>query len=133
MGRVKAMKGLKMQLKRTQKNLTKLVRMARECNSCTGTQDWADAYDIDEIDDVLADMKPSEIIRSLFFGDIDEGVNWINARIRFNGYGNLEIISEYQLKQEAWDNRDDILEDYKEVASESEYKEALQELDFEED
>lgn len=122
-----------MQLKRTQKNLTKLVDMARECNAYNGTHEWVEAYSFDEIDEILGDMKPSDILTRVFFGDIEKGIDWSTARIRFNAYENIEITSEYQIKQEAWDYRDEILEDYKEVVSEPEYEEAIQELDFEKD
>lgn len=121
----------KMQLKNTDKNLTKLVAMARECNDYNGTHDWVEAYSFDEIDEILGDMKPSDILEKVFFGDIDEEADWGTARIRFDAYENIEITSEYQIEQEAWDNRDEILEDYKDVVSEPEYEQAMEELDFE--
>lgn len=78
-------------------------------------------------------MKPSEILIKVFFGKIDEGIGYDTARIRFNGYENIEIISVYELGQDAWDYREEIFENYKYAVSESEYERAMEELEFEED
>lgn len=121
-----------MQLKKTDKNINKLICMARECNDCNGSHEWAKAYSFDEIDDVLTGMKPSEILMKVFYGGIDEWPDYFTARIRFDAYENIQITNMYQIGQEAWDYRGEILEDYKEVVSEPEYEEAMQELEFEE-
>lgn len=78
-------------------------------------------------------MEPSEILRKVFFGKIDEGIGYGTARIRFNGYENIEIISVYELEQDAWDYREEIFENYKDAVSEFEYERATEELEFEED
>lgn len=122
-----------MELKKTDKNINKLIEMANECNDYNGSHEWAKAYSFDEIDDVLTGMKPSEILMKVFYGEIDEWSDYFTARIRFDDYENIQITNMYQIGQEAWDYQDEILEDYKEVVSEAEYEKAMKELDFKED
>lgn len=74
-------------------------------------------------------MKPSEIIRATLYGDIEDGVIYPDAYMRFDVYGNLEIISDHTLKEETWDNRDEILEDYKREFGEDKLDECLSEMD----
>lgn len=50
-------------------------------------------YDFDDdFFNTFFEGKPLEAVRSCFFGDIK---NWGDEFIRFNGYGNLESISQY--------------------------------------
>ena len=118
-----------MTLEKTAKTTSKLVEMARELNSWDGSCDWADTFDIEDADDYLSGMKPSDILRALFFGDIEDGVSYTDAQIRFNGYGNLEIISSYSLENEAWGYRDEILDDYRNEFGEDKLNECLSEMD----
>lgn len=76
---------------------------------------------------------PSEILRALFFGNIEDGVSYSDAQVRYNAYGNLEIISSYSLETEAWDYRDDILDDYRNEFGEGKLSEALSEMDTDEE
>ena len=50
---------------------------------------------------------PIEAAKATFFGDIQ---NWSDEYIRFNAYGNLESLSEYDAVEEAEDHLDDIYE-----------------------
>ena len=52
-----------MELKKTDKNIYKLICMARECNSYNGSHDWVEAYHLDEIDDVFPDMNRAKSSR----------------------------------------------------------------------
>lgn len=87
-----------MQLKRTHKNMSKLIELARECNAYNGSHEWSQFYTFDEIDDVLAGMKPSEILTKVLYGEIPDGIDWSTARIRLDALGNIEITSVYQIK-----------------------------------
>lgn len=122
-----------MELKKTDKNINKLIEMANECNDYNGSHEWAKAYSLDEIDDILAGMKPSEILTKVYYGGIEDWIDYDTARIRFDAYENIQITNMYQIGQEAWDYQDEILEDYKEVVGEDEYEKAMKELEFEED
>lgn len=118
-----------MELEKTDKTVGKLLEMARELNQWDGSCDWAGTFDIDSADDFLTGMKPSGIIRAMFFGDIEDGVSYTDAQMRFDAYGNLEIISSYSLENEAWDYRDDIIDDYRNKFGGDRLDECLSEMD----
>lgn len=50
--------------------------------------------------------RPFEVARSIFFGDY----NYNDYYVRFNGYGNLESLSEYEYEKELEDYKKEILE-----------------------
>lgn len=50
-------------------------------------------YSMDEFDDIMSGCKPWEVTRSAFFGDF----NPTHDYFKFNGYGNLQSIYEYEL------------------------------------
>lgn len=65
-------------------------------------------YDFDEeFFEMAFGNDPIEAARATFFGDIQ---NWSDEYIRFNGYGNLESLSEYDAVEVAEDDVDDIYE-----------------------
>lgn len=55
----------------------------------------------------MAFSNPMEAARATFFGDIQ---NWSDEYIRFNGYGNLESVSEYDVDEEIDGYLEDIFE-----------------------
>lgn len=122
-----------MELEKTDKTTGKLLEMARELNQWDGSHDWAGTFDVEDADDYLSGVSPSEILRALFFGNIEDGVGYSDAQVRYNAYGNLEIISSYSLETEAWDYRDDILDDYRNEFGEGKLNEALSEMDTDEE
>ena len=119
-------------LAKTDKTTGKLIEMARELNAWDGSQDWAYTFDIEDADEYLGSMKPSEIIRAMFFGDIENGVSYSDAQVRFNAYANLEFVSSYTLEDEAWGYRDDIITDYRDEFGADKLDEAMNEMDTEE-
>lgn len=65
-------------------------------------------YDFDEeFFEMAFGNDPIEAARATFFGNIQ---NWSDEYIRFNGYGNLESLSEYDAVEVAEDHVDDIYE-----------------------
>lgn len=68
-----------------------LLDIARAANSWDGSFDWCEAYDLDEIADMLA---PTEFARAIIYGNVEN----INDPVRFNGYGNLETVKEWELE-----------------------------------
>ena len=118
-----------MALEKTDKTISKLLEMARELNSWNGSCEWADTFDIDDADEYLGSMKPSEILRAVFFGDIEEGVSFEDAQIRFDVYGNLAIVSSNTLENTAWYYRDEIIDYYRDEFGEDKLNECLSEMD----
>lgn len=66
-------------------------------------------YDFDEefFEMAFEGKEPMEICRATFFGNI---TSWNDEYIRFNAYGNLETLSEYDAVEEAEDHVDYIYE-----------------------
>ena len=66
-------------------------------------------YDFDEefFNMAFEGKEPIEICRATFFGKIN---SWSDEYIRFNAYGNLESLSEFDAAEEAEDYIDDIYE-----------------------
>ena len=56
----------------------------------------------------MAFSNPMEAARATFFGDIE---NWSDEYIRFNGYGNLESVSAYDVDDEIDGYLEEIFED----------------------
>ena len=116
-------------LDNTDNNIENLINMARELNVENGSEEWSDAFSLaDDVDEYLADMKPSEIMRAMFFGNIDCD-DYINALVRFNAYGNFEIIDTITLDNEAWDYRNEILDNYKDTFGDEAFDKAIAIMD----
>ena len=116
-------------LAKTDKTTGKLIEMARELNAWNGSCEWADTFDIDDADEYLGSMKPSAIIRAIFFGDVEDGVSYSDAQVRFDAYANLEFVSSYTLENEAWGYRDDIITDYRDEFGADKLDGAVDEMD----
>ncbi len=51
-------------------------------------------YLMDEFDEIMSGVEPWEIARSVFFGSFNPTYDYF----KFNGYGNLQSIYEYEIK-----------------------------------
>jgi hypothetical protein len=87
-------------------NGEELRDMVNNVNSENGYLEQYQVYDFDEntINDVFS--SPFEALRSATFGE----VSFNDEYFRFNGYGNIETISEYSLLKELEDDKDNIIE-----------------------
>lgn len=65
------------------------------------------AFDEEFFNMAFEGKDPIEICRATFFGNVK---NWGDEYIRFNAYGNLESLSEYDAEEEAEDYINDIYE-----------------------
>ena len=89
-----------------------LLAAAREANMWDGSFDWADATeDIESLTGVYGSGEHDAqwLVDRTFYGDYTPG----HELIRFNGYGNFESLDELDLQQEAWDYREEILDQVK--------------------
>ena len=80
-----------------------IIDIAHEINSWNGSQDWVDAWDLDEL---ASCIKTMELIRAIVYGDVQN----IDDMVRYNAYGNLETISDTELEEEAKDNVDSVID-----------------------
>lgn len=81
-----------------------LLNICRDANSWDGSFDFCDAFDAEDIDEYLCDMKPYDIMCRIVFGNVDS----VNNMLRFDAYGNLESVHEWDLESEARSYIDDI-------------------------
>ena len=77
--------------------LRKYQEYLRECDRFDD-----DFYTLYDLDWLLEGMDPSDILR---LGYYSENI-YSSDYIRYNGYGNLEVVSEYELIREAKDDSD---------------------------
>lgn len=75
-----------------------LLRLFRDANSWDGYFDFADAFDIEDLCSMVDDKY--ELVRSVIYGDVTN----VNDMVRYNAYGNLESVSEWDLEKECQDS-----------------------------
>ncbi len=69
-----------------------------------GSFDFCDAFNAEDIDDFLCSMTPYDIMCRIVFGNVEN----VNDMLRFDAYGNLESVTEWDLHDEARDNIEEI-------------------------
>lgn len=102
-----------------------LSEMLQDCISYDGSFDDLDYQSNDEEFFECYFQDKMEVARAICYGDY----NYMDDYVRFNAYGNLESLSEYDLEEELQDNVDeivDLLEEYKDHLDL--YSEELKEL-----
>lgn len=80
-----------------------LLALFKECNGWDGSFDFTDVWDIEEL---CSCCDSYEIVRAIIYGDVRN----VNDNVRFNSYGNLETVDEYDLYNECEDNIDELIE-----------------------
>lgn len=63
----------------------------------------------DDLDEILQGYDPSTVARMVYFGNIQF---WNDDYFRFNGYGNIESLNQYQYEQELLDLKNELLQEY---------------------
>ena len=110
------------------------VNLFNEYCSYTGCEETIYSFD-EEFFDTFFEGRAMEAARATFFGEIQ---SWFDSYIKFNGYGNLESLSEYQAAELAgcyqreiydWDRYEDYIDmdeyDYPEEEEEEEEEDDL--------
>ena len=88
-------------------DLDTLKDAVRELNSWNACLDYLDVYNTDdEFFDMFFEGKPAELARAIYYGDF----NYNDEYIKFNGYGNLESLSEYEYEEMLEENIEEITE-----------------------
>ena len=87
-----------------------------DINSIDGSLDYLEYYENnEEFFNTFFYNTPMEAVRSSFYGDYHFADNWV----KFDGYGNLKSVNDYDLENEYRDYIDDItkslLEHYQEM------------------
>ena len=83
-----------------------LIDMVQELNSWNGCLEYLDFWENDgEFFETYFESK-LDAVRATFYGDY----KFYDDYVRFNGYGNLESFSEYDMIEEIKDSIDEIVE-----------------------
>ena len=93
-----------------------LKEMVSEVNSWDGTLEDYEYMGMGQLDEILTGVEPTEVLRMAHFGEF----NWNDDYFTIDVYGNLESISENDFHDELINNRDEIVERYKELFEEEE-------------
>lgn len=115
-------------------NVSELRQIASELNSWNGCLEHLDVMENDEeFFNTYFEGRPMEAVRAAHYGEY----NYNDDYVRFNGYGNLESLSEYDLERELKDSVDDIIdlliEHRHNLSLDSELEELLDEEEEEEE
>jgi len=74
-----------------------LTSLVQECNSWDGSLEGFETYENDEeFFQIFFGNKVMEAVRAVSFGNY----NYSDSLVRFNGYGNLETLTDWELEQE---------------------------------
>ncbi|WCS69639.1 hypothetical protein Goe25_02500 [Bacillus phage vB_BsuM-Goe25] len=88
-------------------NMEELKDVVREVNSWNGELGHLDYQPNDEdFFNAYFEGRAMDAVRAAVYGDY----NYTNDYVRFDGYGNLKSVSEYDLEEELKDNMDEIMD-----------------------
>ena len=92
-----------------------LELMVREINAWDGSFEHLAVYEnYEEFFQIYFESSVMEAVRAISYGDY----NYMEEYVRFNGYGNIESLTEREWHQELKDEADDIVEQYLELVEE---------------
>ncbi len=101
-----------------------LRELVQQVNSYDGSLEGYAAYDFDDdFFDTYFEGKPMEAVRATFFGNVQ---NWSDEYIRFNGYGNLESLSDYRYDKELQAAADEIITEAERLTDEIDLPEIIE-------
>ena len=84
-----------------------LVELLQHMNAYDGYFDACVYYDMDEFDEFMSNYSPMEIAQMIYFGG---DFNPNDDYFRFTAYGNLESADWHDVKVDAEDLKDDIID-----------------------
>jgi hypothetical protein len=88
-------------------NMAEIKSIVSELNSWNGCLESLEIFENDEeFFDMMYPDKPMEAVRAAHYGEY----NYNDPYVRFNGYGNLESLGEYELDKEYKESIDEIID-----------------------
>ena len=100
-------------------NLTNdnLKEMARSVNSYNGALDCLDYWENgEEFFETMFQTK-DDVVRAICYGDY----NYTDEYVRFNAYGNLTSVNEWEYEQEIEDYKNEIIDNYLDIYERDKY------------
>ena len=88
-------------------DLNTLKDVVRELDGWNGCLDYLNVYNNDEeFFDMFFEGRPAEVARAIYYGDF----NYNDEYIKFNAYGNLETLSEYDYEELLKENVEEVID-----------------------
>ena len=86
-----------------------LMTIVEELNNWNSDLDYLRVYENDEefFEMFFEGTHPMELVRMTYYGDY----KFTDQYVRFNGYGNLESLNNFEYKEELKDNIEEILDE----------------------
>ena len=98
-----------------------LREMLQEVNGWDSSLEDYDYMEMDQLDEMLNSVEPTEVLRMAHFGEF----NWSDDYFTINVYGNLDSINEFEFEDMLKDNHDEIAERYNELVESEEIEDIL--------
>lgn len=91
-------------------NLTtdELLEMTQSVNSYNGALDWLDYWENDEEFFETMFQTKDDVARAICYGDY----NYTDDYVKFNAYGNLESVSQWELEEKLNEYKEEIIDEY---------------------
>jgi len=86
-----------------EENAEERLNICKSINSYDGSMDFCDTQDLE---DIASYMDAYELARAIIYGNVSN----IENEVRFNGYGNLESVDNYDLEKESADYITEIID-----------------------
>ena len=80
--------------------------IVREVNSYSGSLEFLEVHDMEEFDWIAEGYSPSEIANMIHYGNFSP----VDPVFRFDGYGNLESLSSWEVEDEYRTYIDEIID-----------------------
>lgn len=118
------------------KENTDVIRdLVSECNGWNGSlEDYCYYENDEEFFQMFFEERIDEAVRATYYGDY----RYTDEYVRFNGYGNLDSVNEYQLEDELQDGVEEIFDTWYELyqdnnvdTCDNKLKEMIEELEAE--
>ena len=115
-------------------NVEYLMTIVQELNNWNSNLDYLRVYENnEEFFEMFFQGNPMEVARAIYYGDYGYRYEYV----RFNGYGNLESLSDYQYEKELKDNIneivDELMENYNNIYLPTELEEIFNNFEEEEE
>ena len=91
-----------------------LLTMVQEINAYNGSMEHLELYDMKMFDEIMSGFEPMEIALKTYFGNFNPNDDYF----RFNGYANLESLSDYELEDELLNYENESIEEYTRIEEE---------------
>lgn len=92
----------------------KLMEMVQEINAYNGSMEDLELYEMDMFDEIMESFEPMDIALKTLYGNFNPNDDYF----RFDGYANLESLSELDVENELLDYENEIIDEHTRIEEE---------------